>query len=454
HPIHHASHAISSILKTLALAKGQDSYEAVPFALPVRRKVAKSSCAYFCGLPDAAVENLWPTSWHRHASPTVERWNNERTNHDKRTNCGRDSSTPTSQRGVCYFSYARGAQMQPRATIKRHRSGIRTRRGSSLCWPACYLVTGPGPLPAALQQPLYIAQSLGVLAAIVAVHEAGHFAAARLQGIHVSKFAIGFGPPLVTFTRGSVEYSLRLIPMGGFVAFPDDDPKSNIPKPRCLTVKASLYPSLPAAHVLAWPCAVLLTRCPDDPNLLRNRSIPERGAVISAGGHCQHGLRVCSAAATGRCWLGPGGLAAPDLVDISVTPDLAKDGKGPTGLTSTVVGGLTALFTNFGKVAGQLSGPVAIVAAGSQIAKTDAAGLFQYCAIVNINLAVVNLLPLPALDGGYLVLLLLEAAWGGRKLPQSVEQGFAVLSAAGFLLLMVAGVSLVVKDTMGLLPGL
>ncbi|GFH19585.1 PDZ domain-containing protein, partial [Haematococcus lacustris] len=85
--------------------------------------------------------------------------------------------------------------------------------------------------------------------------------------------------------------------------------------------------------------------------------------------------------------------AAPDLVDISVTPDLAKDGKGRLGvglypnsyierlksawLTSTVVGGLTALFTNFGKVAGQLSGPVAIVAAGSQIAKTDAAGLFQ-----------------------------------------------------------------------------
>lgn len=51
--------------------------------------------------------------------------------------------------------------------------------------------------------------------------------------------------------RGEVEYSLRAIPLGGYVAFPDDDPNSPIP--------------------------------PDDPNLLKNRSIPERAAVISAG---------------------------------------------------------------------------------------------------------------------------------------------------------------------------
>lgn len=75
-------------------------------------------------------------------------------------------------------------------------------------------------------QPFFIAQALGVLAAIVAVHEAGHFAAARLQGIHVTKFAIGFGPPLIAFKRGEIEYSLRLIPLGGYVAFPDDDPES------------------------------------------------------------------------------------------------------------------------------------------------------------------------------------------------------------------------------------
>lgn len=46
----------------------------------------------------------------------------------------------------------------------------------------------------------------------------------------------------------------------------------------------------------------------------------------------------------------------------------------------------------------------------------------QFCAIVNINLAIVNLLPLPALDGGYLALLAVEAARGGQKLPEKFEQ--------------------------------
>ena len=53
----------------------------------------------------------------------------------------------------------------------------------------------------------------------------------------------------------------------------------------------------------------------------------------------------------------------------------------------------------------QVSGPVAIVAVGAEVARVDSAGLFQFAAIVSINLAVVNALPLPALDGGYMFLL-------------------------------------------------
>ena len=83
------------------------------------------------------------------------------------------------------------------------------------------------------------------------VHEAGHFFAATWQGIRVSGFSVGFGPVLLERQRRGVQFALRAIPLGGFVSFPDDDEESTIP--------------------------------PDDPDLLRNRPIPQRALVIAAG---------------------------------------------------------------------------------------------------------------------------------------------------------------------------
>lgn len=68
-----------------------------------------------------------------------------------------------------------------------------------------------------------------------------------------------------------------------------------------------------------------------------------------------------------------------------------------------------------------MSGPVAIIAVGAEVARNDLAGLFNFSAIVSINLAVVNTLPLPALDGGYMFLLIVEGI-RGKKLNQEVEQ--------------------------------
>lgn len=79
------------------------------------------------------------------------------------------------------------------------------------------------------------------------------------------------------------------------------------------------------------------------------------------------------------------------------------------------------------------------------------AGLYSFAAVVNINLAVVNVLPLPALDGGYLLLLLIEAIRQGKKLPKELE---ATFMASGFLLLVSVGVFLIIKDTVTLLPKL
>lgn len=363
--------------------------------------------------------------------------------------------------------------------------------------------------------PASVAQALGVLAAVVAVHEAGHFYAAVSRGVRVSAFSLGFGPALWSATGADgVEYALRAVPLGGYVAFPDDDPDSDID--------------------------------PDDPDLLKNRPLADRAAVISAGVavnfaaaaavllvqagtvgvariDAQPGVAVPKVAggsvaalagvkpgdvllaidgailkaggvedavaavrgAAGRplkLTLARAGAAAGEAAttfDLTVVPAPAPDGggrigvqlatrgqvkhvvaKGPAAivasaareyarLATAVLSGLKQLVTNFGEASSSVAGPVAIVAAGAEVARTDAAGLFQFGAIVNINLAVVNLLPLPALDGGYLALLLIEAV-RGKRLDKEVEQ---TISAGGILLLLLSGIALIVRDTAGLLGG-
>lgn len=351
-------------------------------------------------------------------------------------------------------------------------------------------------------------QSIAVLATVITVHEAGHFLAARLQGIRVTKFAIGFGPTLAKWQGKEVEYSLRAIPLGGYVAFPDDGPQSGFK--------------------------------PDDPDLLMNRGILARALVISAGvianiifaytilfgqvltvglveqeyipGVVIPEIIARSAASRGGLEAGDVVLSVagkslgatessvfdlvdtikdnpgrpldfqirregfPDLLSIKITPDLAYDGAGKIGvqlsknarlrrvkaanlgeatqkasnefmrLTTTVTEGLKQIFLNFAQTADKLSGPVAIVAVGAEVAKSDIAGLFQFAAIVNINLAVVNTLPLPALDGGYFLLIALEAL-RGKKLPEGVEKG---IMSSGILLLLAVGIVLMVRDTLNL----
>lgn len=315
--------------------------------------------------------------------------------------------------------------------------------------------------------------AIAVLAILILVHELGHFMAARLQGIHVNRFSIGFGPVLWKYQGKQTEYALRAIPLGGYVGFPDDDEESVIPT--------------------------------DDPNLMKNRPIIDRAIVISAGVISnfvfaylvllvmtlsvgigtvdQPGVRITkilepnapaaiSGLQAGDIVLSANGttfdtnLTTLDrfqtlisknanqnvdlqvvrdgkLLQVPILPD-GESGKGRIGvrldftgkphrravknlaeafdnatqsferLVVMTVQGLKQLATNFQNTASQLSGPVAIVAMGSELVKSDAAALFDFTAIISINLAIINILPLPALDGGQLVFLLIEALRGGK----------------------------------------
>ncbi|AFZ11202.1 YUP8H12 protein [Crinalium epipsammum PCC 9333] len=350
--------------------------------------------------------------------------------------------------------------------------------------------------------------AIAVLAVLIVVHELGHFLAARLQGIYANRFSVGFGPVLLKYQGSETEYAIRAFPLGGFVGFPDDDPDSTIP--------------------------------PNDPNLLRNRPILDRAIVISAGVianlifayfllvtqigfvgvqdfNYQPGVLVpevasdISSAAT-KAGIKPGDIVlavegkqlgesqagitllmqeiqthpneslaldlkrGDQIVNLKVTPELGKDGKGQIGVRLSPngkvvrkpVGGIVQAFTtgaeefqritvltaqglgqlvsNFGETADQIAGPVKIVEIGANIAKNDAASLFQFAALISVNLAIINILPLPALDGGQLAFLLIEAIQG-KPLPTKIQDG---VMQTGLMLLLGLGIFLIVKDTANL----
>jgi len=349
--------------------------------------------------------------------------------------------------------------------------------------------------------------AVAVLAILILVHELGHFMAARVQGIHVNRFSIGFGPVLWKYQGKQTEYALRAIPLGGYVGFPDDDEESDIPA--------------------------------NDPNLMKNRPIMDRAIVIIAGVIAnfvfaylvllvmtisvgigtvdQPGVRITKILET-NAPAAVSGLQAGDIVlsangtkfDTSLTtldrfqslisknanqkvdlqvmrdgkslqvpilPD-GESGKGRIGvrldftgkphrrsvqnigeafnnatqsferLVVMTVQGLKQLVTNFQNTASQLSGPVAIVAMGSELVKSDAAALFDFTAIISINLAIINILPLPALDGGQLVFLLIEALRGGKPLPEELQNN---VMQGGLVILLGLGVVMIFKDSFNLL---
>jgi len=362
--------------------------------------------------------------------------------------------------------------------------------------------------PVAWPKSMSILASIAVLAVLILVHELGHFVAARVQGIQVSQFSLGFGPPLWTYQGKEVQYAIRAIPLGGYVGFPDDDPECDMPN--------------------------------DDPNLLRNRPLRDRAWVISAGvlanllfAYCvltfqvltvgipqvvyQPGVRVPQLVVTMSTAAQRAGLQAGDVilaldgqplppgkeavnqvvqaiqarpnrpirlqvqrrhqvVELTVIPEKGPDGQGRIGvqlqdnvmvhnrrsrnpleaiglgaqefyrLLTQTLQGYGELIQHFQETADQVAGPVAIVAMGAGLARSSWGSLLQFSALISINLAVINSLPLPALDGGQLVFLGIEALQG-RPVSPRVQEG---VMQTGLLLLLGLGVFLIIRDTVRL----
>lgn len=346
--------------------------------------------------------------------------------------------------------------------------------------------------------------AIGVLALLILVHELGHFIAARSQGIHVNRFSLGFGPVLWKYQGSETEYAIRAFPLGGFVGFPDDDPESNFPpddpnllgnRPildRAIVISAGVIANLIFAYFLlvsqisfvgipyaTQPGIVITKLAPEGGSAAADAGI-KPGDVILGANNRQLTTKSLDDIETFRQIIknSPGKVVKLDVargnekIIIEVTPEAkTKDGTIGVGLSpngdierrrsepveALTIGasefqrivvmtfqGFGKLVTNFGETASQVAGPVKIVKMGASIAQNDAGNLFFFAALISINLAVINILPLPALDGGQLAFLLIEGL-RGKPLPTRIQEG---VMQSGLVLLLGLGIFLIVKETL------
>jgi len=346
--------------------------------------------------------------------------------------------------------------------------------------------------------------SITVLGFLIFFHEMGHFLAAILQGIYVDGFSIGFGPSIIQKKYKDITYSLRAFPLGGFVSFPDEEINNIDPKDpnllknrpilqRVIVISAGVFANLILAYtILIINVTTIGIPFDPEPGILVLATQPEKAAAIA-------GLKPGDIILTIETNpLEAGDKAVSTLVkkiqnssekpitieilrdsfykELILTPKMV-DGKGTIGaqlqpnirketkktkniyelfkytnnefssLLIKTIQGYKGLITNFSSTAQQLSGPVKIVEIGAQLSEQGGTGILLFAALISINLAVLNSLPLPLLDGGQLVFTLIE---GLRGEPVPVKVQMAVTQSSFFLLVGLS-VLLIIRDTSQLL---
>ena len=334
-----------------------------------------------------------------------------------------------------------------------------------------------------------------ILSVLVMVHELGHFVVAKLNGIRVLEFSLGMGPQLAKFKKGETVYSIRLLPIGGSCMFDGEDGKvegGGAGDEHCFN-NAGVWARIATVvagplcnFILAFVFSVIIvnfsaTDLPIVVSVMEGYPAAEAGLragdeIVSVNGekvHLYREVQVISQMNHGE----PYDMVVKrgdELVDISFTPFYDEtEGRYYMGLTGGVYEefrGLEAFKYGFYEVkyavtstyksllmmvkgqvkSEEMSGVVGIaniVDETYEAVKPAGFGpvlltMMNLAALLSVNLGIINLLPIPALDGGRLIFLLVEVV-RGKPVPPDKE---GIVHAIGFIFLMALMVFLVFND--------
>ena len=346
---------------------------------------------------------------------------------------------------------------------------------------------------------LYIIAALLLFGILIAVHELGHFLAAKACGVRVNEFAIGMGPTLWQKQKGETQYSLRAFPVGGFCAMEGEEEESDDPAAlnnQGFWKKLLIFAAGAAMNFLAGLLIIFFLYLPAQGFYQPVLSGFADGCPLQGADGLQVGDRLVSidgervyVYSDVSLLLGLNNTGVFDLVvdrsgEKVRLDDFAMERQTYTDQSGNAYSGYGLFFgaaeATFGDklasawnnavdfvrlvrlslqmlVNGQaglkdLSGPVGIVSTmvqvGEQSESTQAAveNIAYIGALVAVNLAVMNLLPLPALDGGRIFFLVVNAVamlLFKKKIPAKYEN---YIHFAGLVLLLALMVVLVFSD--------
>jgi Predicted membrane-associated Zn-dependent proteases 1 len=304
---------------------------------------------------------------------------------------------------------------------------------------------------------MMIVYAVLIFCLLIFVHELGHFISAKSVGIRVNEFALGMGPLLLHFKKGDTEYSLRALPIGGYCKMEGEDEESSdasafnnksFPAKALVVVAGSFMNLILAILILSivlfvagMPTNIVKELSPELPAIeaglqpgdkivqINDKKINEWSDITDTIGASTGDKLTLIADRDGKKLSFEVGVAKAEdgRRVIGITPAYTKNpGKALVyGTKSTIEMGGKMVEIIGQLITGQVStknltGPVGIVYMVGDTVKLGWIYLAQLTALISLNLAVVNMLPFPALDGGRLLFLIIRI-FTGKTISDETE---------------------------------
>lgn len=302
---------------------------------------------------------------------------------------------------------------------------------------------------------------------VVLFHEFGHFIVAKSVGIKVNEFSIGMGPKIFQKEKGETKYSLRLLPIGGYVSMEGEDEASDDPRgfekvsapKRIAVVAAGAFMNFLLAIIVftivafsvGVPVTVVANMDEGTPAAESGLAVGDR--IVEINGQSVESWDDLTDKISKLPVDESLSLKTSDNKEYSMTPVKAEDGRSVIGIRPATeknfAGAISSGFKNtafvlrsmFGFIAsifkggverGDVSGPVGIINVIGKAASYGIIPVLNLMGLLSVNLGFINLLPLPALDGSRIVFLLVEIIRGKPVDPE--KEG--MVHFIGFIALM------------------